>query len=183
MKLVLCVSGAIAASLIPGWVLYLRQIRGWEVQVLLTENATRFVAPVALSSLSSNPVYIGKRWMDEGRPIHKEITQTADVVAVSPCTLNTFAKLSAGIADNAVTLTAAFATCPVVLFPTFDPVMVGRLWQKLCSGVNDAGYLVSQSQTPAQRVFDGKTTDAQGFPTIDIFEREILRAVERHATT
>ena len=74
MKLILCVSGGIAASLIPGWVLYLRQIRDWDVQVLLTENATRFVTPTALASLSNNPVYIGNRWMDDEGPIHKEIT-------------------------------------------------------------------------------------------------------------
>ncbi len=181
MKLVLCVSGGIAASLIPGWVLYLRQIRGWEVQVLLTENATRFVAPTALTALSGNPVYIGDRWMDDGRPIHKEIARDADAIAVSPCTLNTFAKLSAGLADDAVTLTAAFATCPVVLFPAFGPADVGRLWQKLNGGAIDAGYHVSETQVPAKRVVDGGTTSAQGFPTIDIFEREILRAVERHA--
>lgn len=137
MKLVLCVSGGIAASLIPGWVLYLRQIRDWDVQVLLTENATRFVTPTALASLSNNPVYIGNRWMDDAGPIHKEIAQTADVVAVSPCTLNTFAKLSTGLADDAVTLTAAFATCPVVLFPAFSPSEIGRLWKKMHDDVVD----------------------------------------------
>lgn len=181
MKLVLCVSGGIAASLIPGWVLYLRQIRDWDVQVLLTENATRFVTPTALASLSNNPVYIGNRWMDDAGPIHKEIAQTADVVAVSPCTLNTFAKLSTGLADDAVTLTAAFATCPVVLFPAFSPSEIRRLWKKMHDDVVDAGYFVSESQVPAQRVSDGETTGAQGFPTIDIFEREILRAVGQHA--
>ena len=68
------------------------------------------------------------------------------------------------------------------LIANSDPIVVGRLWQKLCTGVADAGYLVSESQIPAQRVSDGKTTAAQGFPTIDVFEREILQPVEQYAT-
>ena len=181
MKIVLGVSGAIAASLIPGWVLYLRELRGWHVQVLLTENATRFVSPTALTALSGNPVRIGARWMDEGRPLHKEIARDADAVAVSPCTLNTLAKLGAGLADDVVTLTAAFAPCPVVLFPAFAPSEVGSLWPRLEAAAAAAGYRVSATRVPATRVSDGETTQAQGFPTIEAFEREILRAVEHHA--
>lgn len=78
-------------------------------------------------------------------------------------------------------LTVAFATCPVVLFPAFAPVEIGMLWRKLNAGAIEAGYYVSESQAPAKRISDGGTTAAQGFPTIDVFEREILRAVERHA--
>lgn len=55
------------------------------------------------------------------------------------------------------------------------------LWRKLNAGAIEAGYYVSESQAPAKRISDGGTTAAQGFPTIDVFEREILRAVERHA--
>lgn len=177
MKLVLGVTGGVAAALIPGWVLYLRQIRGWHVQLLLTEGATHFVAPTALAAISGHPVHVGRTWMAAGEALHKELTFDADILAVSPCTVNTFAKLGAGIADDIVTLTAAFSSCPVLLFPAFSDREIGKLWEKLSTDVLKAGYHLSTSQVPARRTVDGGTTQSQGFPTIEIFEREIQRVL------
>jgi phosphopantothenoylcysteine decarboxylase/phosphopantothenate--cysteine ligase len=181
VKLVLGVTGAIAASLIPGWVVYLRQIRGWEVQVLLSEAATRFVSSTALEATSGNPVYVGKQWMDSGRSIHKEVVRDSDVLAVSPCTLNTMARLGAGMADDAISLAAAFALCPVILFPAFGSSEVGPLWDKLKGNIEDVGYHLASMRTPATKTVDGSVTPKQGFPTIDLFEKEVHRVMGRHA--
>ena len=97
-KMVLAVTGSIAAYKAIGLLRLLTQ-QGASVQVVMTESATRFVAPLTFEVLSGSPVtsdlFAGHQDMK-----HLSVAQQADVMLVAPCTANTLAKLALGLADN-----------------------------------------------------------------------------------
>ena len=102
MKIVLGVSGGIAAYKAPELVRRL-QDAGAEVRVVLTPNATRFVAPLALAAVSGHGVIIDQ-WGDpeKGGVDHIELARWADVLLIAPATANIIAKLAVGLADDAL---------------------------------------------------------------------------------
>ena len=93
-RILLGVTGSIAAY---KGVELLRELvkRGAEVQVVMTEAATRFVAPLTFETLSCQPV---PREMFspayDSRIGHIEATQRADLFVVAPATAHTIARHS-----------------------------------------------------------------------------------------
>lgn len=71
------------------------------VRVVMTEAATRIVAPITLQTLSRNPVSVDI-WAEENgwQPGHIELADSADVFAVVPATANTIACFAHGLAPN-----------------------------------------------------------------------------------
>jgi phosphopantothenoylcysteine decarboxylase/phosphopantothenate--cysteine ligase len=80
---------------------------GAQVQVLMTESATRFIAPLTLQSLSNRPVVLSL-WQSQEHydAQHIALARWAELMLIAPCTANTIAKLAAGICDEPVSLTA-----------------------------------------------------------------------------
>lgn len=79
---------------------------GAEVDVIMTEAATRFVAPLTFSALSNRPARVDMWAMPGGDPIpHVRMAAAADLVIVAPLSANTLAKLALGLADNLLTAT------------------------------------------------------------------------------
>jgi phosphopantothenoylcysteine decarboxylase/phosphopantothenate--cysteine ligase len=102
MKVVLGVTGGIAAYKTPELVRRLQDV-GADVHVVLTPNATRFVAPMALAAVSHHGVIIDQ-WGDpeKGGVDHIELARWADVLLIAPATANIIAKLAVGLADDAL---------------------------------------------------------------------------------
>ena len=119
-KVLLCVTGGIAAYKIPALVRLLRKA-DCEVEIILTESAKKFVAPMTLATLSGRKVWTDDDF-DHTIP-HIKLTQWADVLVVAPCTANTIGKISWGIADNLLTSAVIAATCPVLVFPAMNENM------------------------------------------------------------
>src|SRR5256886_5718853 len=103
MKVVLGVSGGIAAYKTPDLVRRLRDV-GAEVRVIMTPNAARFVTPLALATVSGHGVIV-EQWGDpeRGGVDHVELASWAELLLIAPATANVLAKLATGIADNALT--------------------------------------------------------------------------------
>jgi phosphopantothenoylcysteine decarboxylase / phosphopantothenate---cysteine ligase len=79
---------------------------GAEVDVILTEAATRFVAPLTFAALSGQPARVDMWSSPGGDPIpHVRMAAAADLVIVAPLSANTLAKLALGLADNLLTST------------------------------------------------------------------------------
>lgn len=122
-KIILGVTGSIAAYKTPELV---RQFikAGAEVKVIVTNAATDFVSPLALETVSKNPVFSsvsdGSQWNN-----HVELGRWADVMLIAPCSANTLAKLSTGLCDNLLAAVYLSATCPVLIAPAMDADM----WQ------------------------------------------------------
>lgn len=118
MNIILGISGSIAAykaaHLTRLWVK-----RGAAVQVLMTEAATHFIAPLTLSTLSKRPV-LNDVHSATGWNNHVELGLWADALVVAPASANTLAKLANGLCDNLLTAVYLSARCPVLVAPAMD---------------------------------------------------------------
>jgi phosphopantothenoylcysteine decarboxylase/phosphopantothenate--cysteine ligase len=95
------------------------------VQVVATENATRFVAPLALETLSRRRVLRGA--FDPGDDFtvrHVDLAREVAALVVAPATANVLAKLAAGLADDALTTFALAVTAPVLVAPAMNTRML-----------------------------------------------------------
>jgi phosphopantothenoylcysteine synthetase/decarboxylase len=123
--IVLGVSGSIAAYKAADLTSRLAK-RGHEVHVVMTRNATEFVAPLTFQTLSRNPVTVSV--FDEKEtwhPGHIALADRAQLLLIAPATANVLAKLSYGIADDALSSLALATLAPVLV----APAMNGKMWQ------------------------------------------------------
>lgn len=117
-KIVLGISGSIAAYKAASLCrLLVRQ--GAEVQVLMTSEATRFITPLTMATLSKKAVHSSAH-ADEAWNNHVEMGIWADALIVAPATANTLAKMANGFCDNIITAVYLSARCPVFVAPAMD---------------------------------------------------------------
>ena len=123
-QLLLCVCGGIAAYKAGELVRRLRDA-GAVVQVVMTENAQRFVGAQTFQALTGLPVRTSL-WdaQAEAAMGHIELARWADRVVVAPATANTLAKLAYGFADDLVSTLCLATTAPL----TLCPAMNHRMW-------------------------------------------------------
>lgn len=97
---------------------------GAQVDVVLTEAATRFITPLTLRSITRRPVYTDMfdpaSELAEG---HVELARRADAVLVAPATAATIARLAHGLASDLVSLTVLATRAPVLVAPAMDANM------------------------------------------------------------
>jgi phosphopantothenoylcysteine decarboxylase/phosphopantothenate--cysteine ligase len=122
-SIVLGVSGGIAcykAAEIVGTLVK----RGHHVDVIMTENAQKFVTPLTFQTLSQNKVIT-----DMFEPVsswdvrHIALAKKAEVFAVVPATANVIGKIAGGIADDMLTTTIMAATCRKIIAPAMNTAM------------------------------------------------------------
>lgn len=106
---------------------------GWEVHVVMTAAATRFVTPLTFRTLSRNPVGVDafgepEAWM----PGHISLAERATIVVVAPCTANVLAKIAHGLADDLLCATVLATQAPLVL----APAMNSGMWQNPATQAN-----------------------------------------------
>jgi phosphopantothenoylcysteine decarboxylase/phosphopantothenate--cysteine ligase len=131
------VSGGIAAYKVCEVVSSLAK-RGIEVRVILTRSAAEFVTPLTFATLSRQPAYTDADFWQptNGRPLHIELAEWADIFLLAPVTANTLAKLAYGMADNLLTNTVLASNCPILFAPAMNTTMwlqptVQENWHKL----------------------------------------------------
>ncbi|MGM1429430.1 bifunctional phosphopantothenoylcysteine decarboxylase/phosphopantothenate--cysteine ligase CoaBC [Sphingobacterium lactis] len=118
--IVIAVSGSIAAYKIATLVRLLKKA-GASIQVLMTEEATQFITPLTLSTLSGNPVLVDYYDPKTGEwNNHVHIAQAADLILIAPATANTLAKCAQGLCDNLVQAVYLSAKSPVYIAPAMD---------------------------------------------------------------
>jgi phosphopantothenoylcysteine decarboxylase/phosphopantothenate--cysteine ligase len=122
-RILLGITGGIAAYKACTLASHLAQA-GARVDVVMTEAATRFVAPLTFEALTGRPAYTSMwRTSDEGLPTHIAhvgLAHAADLLVIAPATANTMAKLASGLADNLLTTLALAARCPLLVAPAMD---------------------------------------------------------------
>ncbi len=117
-QIVLGVSGSIACYKTVDLASKLTQA-GAVVHVIMTEAATRFVSPLTFSSVTGRAAAVDM-WDESVHVQHIALGETADVMLIAPATAHTLAKLSLGMADNLLCLTALAARCPLLVAPAMD---------------------------------------------------------------
>ncbi len=101
---------------------------GHDVFCVMTRDATRFITPLTLQTLSRHPVTTDLFEDGEGnwRPSHLALADTADMLLIAPATANVMAKLAMGLADDALS-TIALAIRPAARL-VIAPAMNGKMW-------------------------------------------------------
>jgi phosphopantothenoylcysteine decarboxylase/phosphopantothenate--cysteine ligase len=121
--ILLGVTGSIAAYKAAELV-RLFKAKGWDVSVVMTRAATRFVSELTFRTLSQNPVAVdmfpeGGDWLPE----HISLADRADIMVIAPCTANVMAKLAHGLADDLLSCTALATQAAMLLAPAMNVKM------------------------------------------------------------
>lgn len=94
---------------------------GAKVQVVMTPDATNFITPLTLSSLSGKPVLVDYFHPGSGEwNNHVRLALAADAVVVAPASANTLAKFAQGLCDNLLCAIYLSAKSPVFIAPAMD---------------------------------------------------------------
>lgn len=98
--------------------------RGYNVEVVMTENATQFITPHTFEALIHNRVMVDT--FDRNFPHqveHVALADKADLLIVAPATANAIAKAAHGIADDMLTTTILACDCPKLIAPAMNTRM------------------------------------------------------------
>lgn len=117
-RILLGVTGSIAAYKAADLASQLTQA-GAEVDVILTEAATKFIAPLTFQSLTGRTAY-SDLWGSDAHVIHVGLGERADLLVIAPATADVIARLAHGLANDLLTVTALAARCPVLVAPAMD---------------------------------------------------------------
>lgn len=113
---------------------------GANVEVIMTESATKFINPITFETMSGNPVYTDM-WVHPDKVLHVDITNDKDLFLIAPATVNTIAKINAGIGDNLLTTTVLASKVPVVMAIAANTVMLENpITQKNIASLKSYGY-------------------------------------------
>ena len=94
------VTGGIAAFKSASIVSLLKK-KGYNVKVVMTENATNIIGPLTLETLSKNRVYVDMWDKNPHYEVeHISLADWADIVLIAPATYNIIGKVANGIADD-----------------------------------------------------------------------------------
>ena len=96
---------------------------GYQVQVIMTENARRFVTELTFQTLSRRPVITSLWETADWRPEHVAVADEADLFIVAPATANFIGKFANGIADDALSTFAITYSGPTLVAPAMNPAM------------------------------------------------------------
>lgn len=115
---------------------------GARVSVIMTEHATKFVAPLTFQTLTNQPVTTQMfdapiHWNVE----HISLAKQADAFVIVPATANIIGKLAGGIADDMLSTTVMAARCPIILAPAMNTNMYENpIVQKNMDMLKNLGY-------------------------------------------
>jgi phosphopantothenoylcysteine decarboxylase/phosphopantothenate--cysteine ligase len=94
---------------------------GATVRVVMTDAATRFIAPLTLQTLSGAPVALDLFDAAQEAEIgHIRLADEADLVVIAPATADFIARMAAGMADDLLAAVVLATRAPVLLAPAMN---------------------------------------------------------------
>ena len=96
---------------------------GFDVRVVMTQNAIQLISSQIFLTLSKNRVLTDLFEEYQPRPEHVDWAEWADALVVAPCTANFIGKFASGIADDALSTTALAFRGKVLLAPAMNSMM------------------------------------------------------------
>lgn len=94
------------------------------VQVIMTGNATQFIAPLTFEQLTGNKCLtdtFDRNFVHQVE--HIAVADRTDLVIIAPATANVCAKLAHGLADDMLTTTVLACRCPKLIAPAMNTNM------------------------------------------------------------
>lgn len=122
-RIVLGLSGGIACYKAADLVRRLVE-RGAQVDVVMTEAATRFITPVTMQALSGRPVFVDA-WDNRihNNMAHIQLSRGADAILIAPASADFMAKLVQGRADDLLSTLCLARACPLLVAPAMNREM------------------------------------------------------------
>jgi phosphopantothenoylcysteine synthetase/decarboxylase len=100
--------------------------QGHDVFVVMTQDATEFITPLTLQTLSKSPVMTS--FYDEKnnwQPGHIQLADRANLLLIAPATAHCLAELANGLAGHPLAAIALATRAPLLL----APAMNGKMWE------------------------------------------------------
>src|SRR5437016_8101311 len=100
--------------------------QGHQLFVVMSDDATQFISPLTLQTLSKNPVTTS--FFDEKeswRPGHIELADRANLRLLAPATAHIIAELAHGLAHHPLAAIALATRAPILI----APAMNGKMWE------------------------------------------------------
>jgi phosphopantothenoylcysteine decarboxylase/phosphopantothenate--cysteine ligase len=131
-RIVVAAGGGIAGYKVPDLVRQLVRA-GHSVRCALTEAGSAFVSPLALQTVSGQPV---RRSLldpgEEGQIGHIDLADWAELVIVAPATADLLARMAHGLADDLVTTVLLATRAPVLVAPAMNV----NMWEHAATRAN-----------------------------------------------
>lgn len=122
-NIVIGITGGIACYKVCEIISYLVR-EGANVDVIMTKNATEFITPLTIETLSKNKVVTDMFEKKEHIEVeHISLARKADLLLVVPATANIIGKVANGIADDMLSTTIMATTSKVVFAPAMNNEM------------------------------------------------------------
>jgi len=144
-KIIVGVTGGIAAYKAAELVRILVKA-GAETRVAMTSNATRFISPLTLETLSGNKV-ISEMFNPETHPVaHITWGQESDLIIIAPATANFIAKMAYGLADDFLSTMVLASTAKILVCPAMNSQMLRNpVTQENIKRIVERGYVVMEA--------------------------------------
>lgn len=94
------------------------------VEVVMTKNATQFIAPLTFEQLTGNRTIVDTFDRNYVHQVaHISLAERTDLVIIAPATANVCAKIAHGLADDMLTTTVLACKCPKLIAPAMNTNM------------------------------------------------------------
>ena len=173
-KIILGVTGGIAAYKAAELTRLLVK-DDFDVQVVMTESASQFIAPLTFQALSGKEVLtsLWKNNTSNGMS-HIELSRNYDLIVIAPASANFLAKLTHGFADDLLSSLCLARTCPIAIAPAMNL----HMWTNQATQRN-----VSQLQKDGV-IFFGPDSGEQACGDIGLGRmldtEELLKSIKNH---
>ncbi|NLV15852.1 MAG: bifunctional phosphopantothenoylcysteine decarboxylase/phosphopantothenate--cysteine ligase CoaBC [Syntrophomonadaceae bacterium] len=170
-NVVVGITGGIAAYKMADLVSRLSK-NGFNVHVVMTEAATRFIAPLTLRTLSNNPVLTDMfEEYSEWKVQHIGVAEAADIIVIAPATANFLAKMRCGLADDLLSTVVLATRAPVLAAPSMNTNMLDNpVTQDNIKALKDRGILFIE---PAEGELACGVSGRGRLPDVDIIYQNI----------
>lgn len=123
--------------------------QGAEVDVIMTDNAQKFVTPLTFRSLTHRPVITDMfAEPDQWDIRHISLAQKADLFIIAPATANIIGKLASGVADDMLSTTVMATKAPVLIVPAMNYNMYDNpVVQQNIDYLKSLGYIFMEPDT------------------------------------
>ena len=154
---------------------------GFQVEVIMTDSATKFVTPLTFRSLTKNNVYIEMFQDDFPKDIkHISLAEKADLVLIAPATANIIGKLANGIGDDMLSTTLlAVKGKPVIIAPAMNTNMwENPILQDNITKLKKYGYQIIE---PKESMLACGTLGNGALASVDEIVKKVLDIVKAEA--
>lgn len=137
-KIVLGVTGSIAAYKSADLIRRFQE-KNCDVTVVMSKEATQFITPLTLATLSGKDVYTDMFAQNNWKMGHIQLAK-ADALVIAPATANVIGKIANGLADDFLTTLVVSTKAKIFIVPAMNEEMYSNsIVQENCAKLKKHG--------------------------------------------